>query len=121
MQHQISAALSASAAALCILFPAYCLCVTPADAGASYISLYELLSDELPRAFQMFGKIPKAIFILLWLAVSAGQLSLMVFISPRWWLGMIQIAICTGMCALFGLWHIAIVHIPMLKLMNDLS
>lgn len=121
MTRQISGVLSAIALTLTVIVPLYCLIMTPGDSVSSYDVIYSGLVTELPALTKILGRIPKAVLVLGWFLFATAQMALCFFVQPRWWVGTSQILVAVLLSMMYAGWHIASVHLPMVKLFNDLS
>ena len=106
---------------LTAVIPLYCLLVTPGDAVATYSEVFRESGSELSQVTRALGGIPKVLLILGWLVLMLAQMAACFLIRPRWWASLLQIVIVLPVVLIYGLWHIATVHLPMLHLFNDLS
>lgn len=106
---------------LSAVIPLYCLLVTPGDAVAIYSTIFRDFGTDLSQITRSFAAIPKVLLILGWLMLTAAQMAVCFLVQPRWWVSLLQIVLVLPVILIFGFWHIATVHMPMLKLFNDFS
>lgn len=117
---KLSSASSIAALTITVIVPLYCLVITPGDTFAVYGLLYQLGTD-LPSVARAIGGIPKPIYAMGWLLLTAAQMSATFLLTPRWWISSLQLIAAILAVLLYGIWHLVLVHLPMIKLFNDLS
>jgi hypothetical protein len=121
MISNLSAGISTAALIITIVVPLYCLIMTPGDTLAVYGLLHTLFGDGVPPISLTVGGMPKVIYVLGWLLFSIAQMGACFLLQPRWWISGMQFTAAIFLVLLIAFWHVCLVHLPMVKLFNDLS
>jgi len=111
-----------TALVMSLVIPGYCLFLTPGAAVGTYAAVAAAVGSELPPITRTCGSFPKFAMLTVWLLSVGLQAWLCVFVRPRWWaVGILaaQLGIAVAVSGLFMYWHLGIVHVPMIKVLND--
>lgn len=121
MPRQISAAVGMAALVASVIVPLYCLLVTPADTLASYRAAEESFGTTLPALTIRFGMVRWLPMLLGWMVAVAIQVRACTSLHPRWWVRLLQVLLAGSMLWVFAWWHVSILHLPAMKMLNDMG
>lgn len=117
----LAAALSMTALILCLIYPGYSVLVIPGDAYRVYQDYYRANHDVPPGILVAIGWVPKTVLVLCWVQLMAFQFYATFFLRPRLWVALLQTILSAAMFVWCFYLHLALIHLPMIKLFNDFA
>lgn len=121
MARTINAAVGMACLLVTLIIPLVALILTPGDTAAIYNTIYKGFGTELPLATQRLLGFSKVLLILGWLLLNVVQAAGVFLGQRRSWISIIQFVMAVPAVVFFVAWHLITVHLPTIKLMNDLS